>query len=106
MELKDHYIKQITNWVAKMYGQNEAYNPSWDIESLAEMLASDFFAYKQGYEMDNILDEVKQIANAHNIELSDDLAETIAKDYYYSEAYGMVDDNYILDEIAYRKGEQ
>lgn len=89
-----------------MYGQNEAYNPSWDIKSLAEMLASDFFAYKQDYEMDNILDEVKQIADAYNIELSDDLAEIIATNYYYSDSYGMVDENYILDEIAYRKGQQ
>lgn len=106
MDIRKHFKQSVKKWVAKNYGENEASNPSWDIDSLAEMLADEFFVVKQGYEMDNLIDDVKMVAKEHNIDISEGLAETVADDYYYSDAYGSVDRDYILDEIAYRKGEQ
>ena len=87
MNIEQEFKKFLRKWVEKMYGQNEAYNPSWSIEALAHDLREEYIKIKEREDLEWVKEDVEYVANDHDIKLTDKQAYAVAQEYMLSEAY-------------------
>lgn len=106
MDIEKEFKKFLRKWVEKMYGQNEAYNPSWDTKALAHDLTKEYWSIYHQHQLENIKDDVLMVAEENDIDLTEKEAYTIACDYEYSEAYCAPDKESIKYFINHFKGEE
>lgn len=81
--------KKLYEYVKINYGENEANDPSWDIEDIASELAKGTLKYDiyRAVERDYLLQDCFDIAEQYGIELSHKEAEHAVEDYMDSDAY-------------------
>lgn len=103
--IEEELNKFIYEWVKKNFGESEADDPSWSIEALAHDLAEEYYKIKESEELDYIKEDIKYVADNHEIELTAKQLDTIAQEYRYSEAYCAMDTDSILYFIERYKGE-
>lgn len=112
MDIEKEFRKFLRKWVEKMYGQNEAYNPSWSIKALAHDLREEYIKIKEREDTEWVKEDVEYVANNHDIKLTDKQAYAVAQEYMLSEAYCEMHAEDILWfihrelELAKEKGEQ
>lgn len=106
MNIEKEFKKFLRKWVEKMYGQSEAYDPSWSIEALAHDLAEKYWDVRHKHELENIKDDILMVANDNGINLTEKEAYTIACEYETSEAYCAPDRESIKYFINHFKGEE
>lgn len=87
METKDILKQAIYKWVAENYGQSEADEPSWDIESLANELAKHRSEIYLDVEWDYLEEDCKQVAKDANIELTEEQRHAIVAEFINSETH-------------------
>ena len=87
MNIEKEFKKFLRKWVEKMYGQSEAYNPSWSIEALAHDLRDEYIKIKEREDLEWVKEDVEYVANDHDIKLTDKQAYAVAQEYMLSEAY-------------------
>lgn len=87
MNVEKEFKKFLRKWVEKMYGQNEAYNPSWSIKDLAHDLREEYIKIKEREDLEWVKEDVEYVANDHDIKLTDKQAYAVAQEYMLSEAY-------------------
>ena len=87
MNIEQEFKKFLRKWVEKMYGQNEAYNPSWSIEALAHDLREEYIKIKEREDLEWVKEDVEYVAENHDIKLTDKQAYCVAQEYMLSEAY-------------------
>lgn len=103
--IEEELNKFIYEWVKKNFGESEADDPSWSIEALAHDLAREYYKIKESEELDYIKEDIKYVADNHEIKLTDKQLDAIAQEYRYSEAYCAMDTDSILYFIERYKGE-
>lgn len=112
MDIEKEFRKFLRKWVEKMYGQNEAYNPSWSIKALAHDLREEYIKIKEREDTEWVKEDVEYVANNFDIELTDKQAYAVAQEYMLSEGYGELHSEDILyfikreKELEKEKGEQ
>lgn len=65
MNYKDKLTKIIYEWVKTNFGENEADDPSWDIEALAEELAKHQHELYWQQELEYLKEDVEYYADEH-----------------------------------------
>lgn len=105
--MKKEYKKIIKKWVGKMYGESEAYNPSWSIEALAEELAKHFHEMYWQQELEYIREDVEHYVDNHtDYELTSQQIYNIADKIRNSEWYMSIEPEdlayYIEEELKER----
>lgn len=105
------YIEEIiTEWVIENFGESEAADPSWDIKTLAEEIASHKRDIWRIVEVEFIEDDIEMVAegmnNGEGVELTPRQIAAIANDYMTSDDYTAVDQSieyYIEEELRRSK---
>ena len=87
MNIEQEFKKFLRKWVEKMYGQNEAYNPSWDIKTLAHDLREEYIKIKEREDLEWVKEDVEYVAENNDIKLTDKQAYAVAQEYMLSEGY-------------------
>ena len=106
MNIEEELKKYIYEWVKKNFGESEADDPSWSIEALAKDLAEEFWKLKEEYDLINIMDDVKYVAEEMlGIDLTPKQLGAIAQKYRFSESYCAMDEEAIKYYIETYKGE-
>ena len=111
MNIEEEFKKFLHEWVRKMYGQSEAYDPSWSIKALAHDLREEYIKIKEREDLEWVKEDVEYVANDHDIKLTDKQAYAVAQEYMLSEAYCELHAEDILYfirrelELAKEKGE-
>lgn len=85
--VEKEFKKFLREWVAQMYGQSEADDPSWSIEALAHDLANEYVKIKKEEDLEWVKEDVEAVAKNNNVELTEKQAYTVAQEYMLSEAY-------------------
>lgn len=101
MNIEKELHNFLYKWVAKNFGESEAEDPSWSIEALAHDLAIEFMELDEQSKIINITDDILDVAEDNNIELSKREAEAIARKYRFSDGYCRRDDEdikYFIEE--------
>lgn len=106
MNIEKEFKKFLRKWVEKMYGQNEAYDPSWSIDALAHDLAQKYWDVRDKHELENAKDDVLMVAKEKGIKITDKQAYAVADKYRFSEAYCAPDRESIKYFIEQYKGEE
>jgi hypothetical protein len=106
MNIEEEFKEFLTEWVKKNYGESEADEPSWSIEALAHDLADKFWKVKEQYDLINITDDVKYVAENNGIELTEKQAQAVADKYRFSDAYCAMDEESLLYYIEEYKGDE
>lgn len=65
MNYKDKLTKIIYEWVKANFGENEADDPSWNIEALAEELAKHQHEFYWQQELEYLKEDVEYYADEH-----------------------------------------
>lgn len=105
MNIEKEFNKFLYEWVKKNFGQSEADDPSWSIETLAHDLADGYWKIHDRAELENIKDDVLMVARDNDIKLSDRQVCAVADKYRFSDTYCAKDDESILYYIKNYKGE-
>ena len=105
MNLQEEYQKTIYNWVAENFGESEAEDPSWDIKSLAEVIAKKHMQLHEEMIRTDLSGAIAGIAEDNGIKLTDKELDAVVDDYRYSEAYCEDDVDAVLYFINKVKGE-
>lgn len=87
MNVEEEFKKFLYEWVKKHFGQSEADDPSWCIETLAHDLKSEYVKIKEREETEWVKEDVEYVAENNNITLTDKQAYAVAQEYMLSEAY-------------------
>lgn len=87
MDIEKEFKKFLRKWVEKMYGQNEANNPSWNIKALAHDLREEYIKIKEREDLEWVKEDVEKIAEENDIALTEKQAYAVAQEYMFSEAY-------------------
>lgn len=118
MDYKEKLTKIIYEWVAKTFGQNEADDPSWCIEALAEEIAKHQHEFYWQQELENLKADVENYVNDLDTDdecygkLTERQMYAIADEIRNSEWYCSIDPiilrEYIKHEVklAKEKGEK
>lgn len=127
MDYKEKLTKIIYEWVAKTFGQNEADDPSWCIEALAEEIAKHQHEFYWQQELENLKKDVENYVNDLDVydkrllfggldnnkwELSERQMYAIADEVRNSEWYCSIDPIILREyikrevELAKEKGEK
>lgn len=86
------YKVQIRNWVLKNFGISELEDPSWNIEALAEELATHAYTVYSIIEDNGLYEDVQYVAEAYNGKKLDKKHAERAVGYYKNmDAYGELD---------------
>ena len=108
MEYKDKLTKIIYEWVKKNFGENEADDPSWNIEALAEELAKHQHEFYWQQELEYLKEDVENYIDGHEeYKLTEQQMYNVADKIRNSEWYCSINpedlDYYIGEEL--KKGE-
>lgn len=102
--MKKEYKKIIKKWVGKMYGESEAYNPSWNIDALAEELAKHFHEMYWQQELEYLKEDVENYVDGLNTyNLTEQQIHNVAEKIRNSEWYMSINpedmEYYIREEL-------
>lgn len=103
MDYKDKLTKIIYEWVKANFGENEADDPSWNIEALAEELAKHQHELYWQQELEYLKEDVENYAEG-NYELTEQQVYNVADRIRNSEWYCSINpedmEYYIKDELG------
>lgn len=103
MNYKDKLTKIIYEWVKANFGENEADDPSWDIEALAEELAKHQHEFYWQQELEYLKEDVENYAEGRGYKLTDKQVYSVADEIRNSEWYCSIDpfmlETYIQEEL-------
>lgn len=105
MNYKDKLAKIIYEWVKANFGENEADDPSWDIEALAEELAKHQHELYWQQELEYLKEDVENYAenNIADVKLTEKQMYTVADKIRNSEWYCSINpediEYYIREEL-------
>lgn len=101
--MKQQFKKIIKDWVAKTYGDNEAYNPSWDINALAKELENHWHELYWKQELDYLKEDVENYAEENDYELTKQQVYNVADKIRNSDWYCSINpedlEYYINEEL-------
>lgn len=90
-KIEELFYKVVYEWVANNFGESEAEDPSWSIEELAKELTKNFWKIKDEWEIECLAEDVADVAEENDIELTEKEKYAVANEYRYSEAYCELD---------------
>ena len=103
MDYKEKLTKIIYEWVKTNFGENEADDPSWDIEALAEELAKHQHELYWQQELEYLKEDVENYAGEHDYKLTERQIYAVADKIRYSDWYCSINpedmEYYINEEL-------
>ena len=109
--MKKEYKKIIKKWVGEMYGTQEAEDPSWSVEALAEELAKHFHEMYWKQELEYLKEDVENYLDGLNeYTLTEQQMYNVADKIRNSEWYCSINpediEYYVKRELEIAKEEQ
>ena len=99
-ELYNHIKNIIYKWVAKNFGTQEAEDPSWSIEALAEEIYFHRWEIYEAVREDCTIEDIERIAEDKGVKLTKDQVNLALHRYSKTDDYNLEQLDYIVDEVV------